>query len=157
MRNEKIVIASILITAIIAAAIFTSSYDIEESDPVQPPSMLMEVDGEIVRGLEGDFCWESDNGTACVDKLDPEQLSTRLAVLSTDVGPDTSYRFYPANYTEPENLTVEVRDREGVKLGEHVYEPDLSLSLSPGTFFLVTRASWDRGNVTHVFQVDVVE
>lgn len=155
MRNQKIVIASVLITAIIAAAIFTSSYDIEESDPVQPPSMLMEVDGEVVRGLEGDFCWTSDNGTACVDKLDPEQISTQIAVLSTDVSPDTSYRFYPANYTEPANMTVEVRDSDGQKLSEHRYEDGMSLQMSSGTYFLVTRAVWQRGNVSHVFQVEV--
>jgi hypothetical protein len=155
MRNQKIVIASVLITAIIAAAIFTSSYDIEESDPVQPPAMLMEVGGEVVRGLEGDFCWTSDNGTACVDKLDPSQLSTQIAVFSTDVGPDASYRFYPANYTDPANLTVEVRDSDGQKLSEHRYERDITFPLSSGTYFFVTRAAWPRGNVSHVFQVEV--
>lgn len=155
MGNEKIVIVSVLITAIIAAAVFTASHDIEESDPVQPPSMLMEVDGEVIRGLEGDFCWESDNGTACITKLDPEQLSTRLAVFSTSVRPGSTYRFYPSNYTSPQNLTVEVRDSEGQLLSEHRYEPGMSFPLSSGEFFLVTHASWDRGNVTHVFQVEV--
>ncbi len=155
MRNEKIVIISVLTTAVIAAAIFTSSYDIEESDPVQPPAMLMEVEGEIVRGLEGDFCWESDNGTACVDKLDPDQISTQLAVLSTDVGPAASYRFYPVNYTDPANLTIEVRDSEGQELSDQRYEENMSFSLGEGAYFLVTQANWDRGNVTHVFQVEV--
>jgi len=155
MRNQKIVIASVLITATIAATIFTSSYGIEESDPVQPPAMLMEVNGEAVRGLEGDFCWTSDNGTACVDKLDPEQMSTQIAVLSTGIGPDSSFRFYPANYSEPANLTIEVRDSDGRELSEHRYEEGMSLPLVSGTYFLVTQAAWSQGNVTHVFQVQV--
>ncbi|MDY6770364.1 MAG: hypothetical protein SV186_00230 [Candidatus Nanohaloarchaea archaeon] len=156
MGNEEIVLLTLVLTAGITATVFLVDNGIERSEPVTPPSLVMEVGNQTVQGLEAQYCWTKHNRTACIDKVAPEKFSTRAVLNAQNVGMDARFRFHPRNHTAPDTMTLRVlMNDEGRLVTERRINGSTSLQLRPGLYILVVQSEWEAGNVTHVFQIEV--
>lgn len=123
---------------------------------VSPPEIVLEVDGETVRGGEGSYCWGPDgSGQAlCVDKIAPQDLVHALNMSPVAVPGDATFRFRTEGHREPANYSYSIQrnatgDWATVASGQTAgtFRP----GLAPGTYILATFADWDRGDASWVF------
>lgn len=145
MKPKFIFVLLIAITTLLACG---------TSSPSSPPSIELNVDGVLMSGLQGAYCWDQGiGGTVCVDPIEP--MFDHAIPL-------------PANSPIKLELAAPLPDTLVLSLSNEVFGDivfsdivnvddvvEWSPPVAPGEYILTASGGWEQGDVTYWFSISL--
>lgn len=129
------------------------AFGIEVYDPkVEPPPVLVLIDGKPVTTVRGSSCWSSGTETLCTDRRSPaEQLAGRPLSPVRKAGAKVEVYFAQA----PESMAVFLRTGSGREPASRASDGSILLPERPATYVYEVDAKWPQGSGSYGFAVQV--
>lgn len=113
----------------------------------EPPTAILVLGDETVKGTAGSYCWSTGNAERCVDKVAPE-FSDFLVV------PRGSELLVRGTAESVDGSLGKTWDQPGVKLD--LARGSATLDAEPAKYVLSFVAHWPQGDVPFFFAVEIV-
>lgn len=119
---------------------------------LEPPPILVLVDGKPVATVRGSACWSSGTESLCTDRLGPaEQLAGRSIIPVRKAGAQVQISFVQP----PDRTSLYLRTSEGRQEVPRAADGSFQLPAGPGTYIYEVDGTWSQGSGSYGFAVKV--
>ncbi|AQQ53474.1 hypothetical protein [Planococcus lenghuensis] len=132
-----------------------TSSDEPKPDYLEPPDLLVMIDGERLQPARGTYSWSADMGNGMVEAIVTESFAPPELVeghTPREVAPDTEIEL---NFeTPPVNYEIRIWNEDGMI--KNIAE-QFRLSEQRGKVIYEVVARWEEGEVHYAFTVNVIQ
>ncbi|MBB5325305.1 hypothetical protein HNQ34_002405 [Anoxybacillus tepidamans] len=121
----------------------------------KPPSPRITVEGKNIPTAQGSYCWDGFFNNMCVDMISPPQIVEHEGLAPVVVPPGAQLKIdfqkEPTKGTLGVNKWMSNHDVKNAKLNGNI----LTVPKEKGIHIYDVHASWDKGDSSYVFVIEV--